>query len=177
MFPPENIHFLYSVSTHLPPHHPQQPPSANPIPHIPIPPMTTVPTYAHRCNRLSLDATCRKPSTLESLSAFFGVMQPDNRMSPTPFSEIRDLFRNNPRSETSRAITVKETDEPRNRRVQTDTESCNEPKNKLNSKTHRYECSNLCKGLINRRPSINRETGDGPVRLCRQERSHSPTGL
>ena len=29
-------------------------------------------------------------------------MQPDNRLSPTPFSEIRDLFRNNPRSETSR---------------------------------------------------------------------------
>lgn len=74
--------------------------------------MTTVPTYAHRCNRLSLDATSRTTSTLESLSAFFGVMQPDNRMSPTPFSEIRDLFRNNPQSETSRAITVKETEEP-----------------------------------------------------------------
>ena len=71
----------------------------------------------HRCNPSSPNATCRTTSTLGSLSAFFGVMQPDNRMSPTPFSEIRDLFRNNPRSETSRAITVKETEEPGTDRI------------------------------------------------------------
>ena len=62
--------------------------------------------------------TCRTTSTLGSLSAFFGMMQPDNRMNPTPFSEIRDLFRNNPRSETSRAITVKGCDEPGTDRTQ-----------------------------------------------------------
>ena len=46
----------------------------------------------HRCNRLSLDATCRTPSTLESLSAFFGVMQPDNLMARHHFQKSVSLF-------------------------------------------------------------------------------------
>ena len=56
----------------------------------------------HRCNPSSPNATSRTTSTLGNLSMFFEMMQPDNRLSPTPFSEIRDLFRNNSRSETSR---------------------------------------------------------------------------
>lgn len=109
----QHLHLYHHLrSTHrFPPSSPTTP-KCKPNPPIPIPPMTTVPNLAHRCNLLSPDATCRTTSTLGSLSAFFGVMQPGNRMSPTPFSEIRDLFRNNPRSETSRAITVKETEEP-----------------------------------------------------------------
>lgn len=54
--------------------------------------MTTVPTYAHRCNRLSLDATCRTTSTLGSLSAFFGVMQPDNLMARHHFQKSERHF-------------------------------------------------------------------------------------
>ena len=93
---------LHLRTPHRFPHPPHQPPMQTQSRIITIPQMTTVPTYAHRCNPSSPNATCRTTSTLGSLSAFFGVMQPDNRMSPTPFSEIRDLFRNNPRSETSR---------------------------------------------------------------------------
>ena len=74
------------------------------FPPITIPPMTTVPTYAHLCNRLSPDATCRNISTLESLSAFFGVMQPDNRMTSTPFSKIRKSFRSPGHSKNSRGV-------------------------------------------------------------------------
>ena len=77
----------------------------NPSSHLKsIPPMTTVPTYAHLCNRLSPDATCRNISTLESLSAFFGVMQPDNRMTSTPFSKIRKSFRSPDHSKISRGV-------------------------------------------------------------------------
>ena len=43
--------------------------------------------------------------------AFFGVMQPGNRMNPTPFSKIRKSFRTLGHGETSRAITVKGCDE------------------------------------------------------------------
>lgn len=73
---------------------PKQPQS----PHSRIPPIPShrwpqFPSLHTRCNLSSPDATCRKPSTLESLSAFFGVMQPDNRKSPTPFSKIRETFR------------------------------------------------------------------------------------
>ena len=84
------------------PHPPHQPPMQTQSRTITIPQMTTVPTYAHRCNPSSPNATSRTTSTLGNLSMFFEMMQPDNRLSPTPFSEIRDLFRNNPRSETSR---------------------------------------------------------------------------
>ena len=93
---------LHLRTPHRFPHPPQQPQSTHSSRTITIPQMTTVPTYAHRCNPSSPNATCRTTSTLGNLSMFFEMMQPDNRMSPTPFSEIRDLFRNNPRSETSR---------------------------------------------------------------------------
>ena len=73
---------LHLRTPHRFPHPPQQPPSANPIPHIPIPQMTTVPT----------DATCRTTSTLGSLSAFFGVMQPDNRMTRHHFQKSETYF-------------------------------------------------------------------------------------
>ena len=77
--------------------HPQQPPSANPIPHIPIHQMTTVPTYAHGCN-LSNHIDTRE---LVEVFRNDATRQPDD---PTPFSKIRDLFRNNPRSEISRGV-------------------------------------------------------------------------
>ena len=98
-----NIHLHHHLRTpHRFPHPPQQPQSTHSSRTITIPQMTTVPTYAHRCNPSSPNATSRTTSTLGNLSMFFEMMQPDNRLSPTPFSEIRDLFRNNPRSETSR---------------------------------------------------------------------------
>lgn len=108
----QHLHLHHHLrSTHRFPNHPQQPPSANPIPHIPIPPMTTVPTYAHRCNRLSPDAPCRNSSTLESLSAFFEVMQPDNQMVRHHFQKNERLFEPQTFRNQSGCISVKGCDE------------------------------------------------------------------
>ena len=74
------------------PHPPQQPQSTHSSRTITIPQMTTVPTYAHRCNPSSPNATSRTTSTLGSLSAFFGVMQPDNRMTRHHFQKSVSLF-------------------------------------------------------------------------------------
>ena len=94
----QHLHLYHHLrSTHLPPS-----PTTSKYPLIPNhhhPPNDHGP---HRCNPSSPNATSRTTSTLGNLSMFFEMMQPDNRLSPTPFSEIRDLFRNNPRSETSR---------------------------------------------------------------------------
>ena len=72
--------------------HPQQPQSTHSSRTITIPQMTTVPTYAHRCNPSSPNATCRTTSTLGNLSAFFGVMQPDNRMTRHHFQKSETYF-------------------------------------------------------------------------------------
>lgn len=63
--------------------------NANPIPNHHHPPNDHGP---HRCNRLSPGATCRTTSTLGSLSAFFGVMQPDNRMTRHHFQKSETYF-------------------------------------------------------------------------------------
>lgn len=63
--------------------------NANPIPNHHHPPNDHGP---HRCNRLSPGATCRTTSTLGSLSAFFGVMQPDNLMARHHFQKSVSLF-------------------------------------------------------------------------------------
>ena len=73
-------------------HPPQQPQSTHSSRTITIPQMTTVPTYAHRCNPSSPNATSRTTSTLGSLSAFFGVMQPDNRMTRHHFQKSETYF-------------------------------------------------------------------------------------
>lgn len=90
------------------PHPPQQPPSANPIPHIPIPQMTTVPTDATGW-ALMQPVEPHRPS--KACRPFSGWC---NRSigAPTPFSKIRKSFRSPGHSKISRAITVKETDEP-----------------------------------------------------------------
>ena len=67
-------------------HHPQQPQSTHPSRTITIPPMTTVPTYAHRCN-LSNHIDTRE---LVGIFRDDATRQPDG---PTPYSEIRKTFR------------------------------------------------------------------------------------
>lgn len=84
--------------------HPQQPPSATPIPIYP----------SHRwplSPSMHTDATCRTTSTLGNLSKFFEMMQPDNLMARHHIQKSVRLFEALTLGNQSGCISVKGCDE------------------------------------------------------------------
>ena len=117
----------------------------------------------------------------------FFIPHPTNDHSPHPCTPVEPyrhwetcrVFSKTCNSETCRgASRSKRLKNPKTKGVKIGKHIVMNPNNCWTQKQPVYgQCSDIGKGLIDRRPPINGTPGAGPVRVCNQERPHRPADL